>query len=237
MIPRFSSTTSRSATTGCAGGAGLAEMIVSPQSGFITGNETFDFVLMASQPVTGFTVRVNGLDISGVVAGCIRGTQAGGGGTVRCPGLSGNVLAGVLGPGPYVFDVTAVFPNGTTRRENVTYQRIASNDLAAVPLAVLPASGPFASTQGFDLVLVLRSDVNGLTITADGANVTGPVVNCLLANPLESLAGGFGIAARCPLIGRILPPGPHVIQVNATFSGGDSTTGSFILDVRPNTEP
>ena len=224
-------------TTGCAGGAGLAEMIVSPQSGFITANETFDFVLLASQPVTGFTVRVNGLDISGAVAGCIRGTRPGGGSTVRCPGISGRLLAGVLGPGPYVFDVTASFPNGTTRSENVTYQLIASADLAAVPLAVLPASGPFASTQGFDLVLVVRSDVSGLTIRADGIDVTGPVVSCLLANPLEPVSGGGGIAARCPLVGRILPPGPHVILVNATFSGGDTATGSFILDVRPNTEP
>ncbi len=224
-------------TTGCAGGTGLAEMIVSPQSGFITANETFDLVLLASEPVTGFSVRVNGLDISGAVAGCIRGTRPGGGSTVRCPGISGRLLAGVLGAGPYVFDVTASFLNGTTRSENVTYQLITSVDLGSVPLAVLPASGPFASTQGFDLVLVVRSDVSGLTIRADGIDVTGPVVSCLLANPLEAVSGGGGIAARCPLVGRILPPGPHVISVNATFSGGDSATGSFILDVRPNAEP
>ncbi len=224
-------------TTGCSGGTGLAEMIVSPQSGLITTNETFDFVLLASQPVNAFTLRVNGIDISSVLAGCIRGTQPGGGSTVRCPRISGGLLAGALGPGPYVFDVTASFPNGTTRSENVTYQLVASTDIAAVPLAVLPASGPFAATQGFDLVLVVRSDVNGLTIRADGIDVTAPVLSCLLANPLEPVGGGSGIAARCPLVGRILPPGPHVVVVNATFSGGDSATGSFILDVRSNTEP
>ena len=86
-------------TTGCSTGAGLADMIISPQSGFITPSETFDLTLLASQPVTGYTVLVNGLNVSNVVAGCIRGTQPGGGSTVRCPGISGNLLRGALGCG------------------------------------------------------------------------------------------------------------------------------------------
>ena len=117
-------------TTGCSAGAGLADMIISPQSGFITPNETFDFTLLASQPVTGYTVRVNGLNVSNVVAGCIRGTQPGGGSTVRCPGISGNLLGGVFGPGPFTFDVTANFANGTTRTETVTYDLIRPRTLS-----------------------------------------------------------------------------------------------------------
>lgn len=224
-------------TTGCTAGTALADMIVSPQSGFIAPNQTFDFVLLASQPVNSFSVRVNGSDISSIVAGCIRGTQPGGGSTVRCPGVSGGVLANAFGAGPYVFDVTASFANGTTRSEIVTYEPIAAADISAVPLTVLPPSGPFASTQRFDLVLVVRSDVVGATITADGMDVTVPIVRCLLANPLVPVGGGIAFAARCPLIGSILPPGPHVVRVEATFSSGPPASGSFILDARANTEP
>jgi hypothetical protein len=223
-------------TTGCSTGAGLADMIISPQSGFITANETFDLTLLASQPVTSYTVGVNGIDISNFVAGCIRGTQSGGGSTVRCPGISGNLLASVLGPGPFVFDVTANFTNGSTRTETVAYDLIGSADIGAVPLAVLPASGPFASTQRFDLVVVVRPDVVGATVSVDGLDVTGIVLPCFLAN-VASIGGGAAYAARCPLVGGVLPPGPHVVVMTATFSGGEVASGSFILDVRANTEP
>jgi hypothetical protein len=223
-------------TTGCSAGAGLADMIISPQSGFITPNETFDLTLLASQPVTGYTVAVNGLDISNVVAGCIRGTQPGGGSTVRCPGLSGNLLAGVLGPGPFVFDVTANFASGTTRTETVAYDLIAPTDIGAVPLAVLPASGPFAATQRFDLVIVVRPDVVGATVRVDGIDVTGIVLPCFVAN-VEVVAGGAAFAGRCPLVGGLLPPGPHIVVMTAFFAGGEVESGSFIWDVRPNTEP
>jgi len=223
-------------TSGCSAGAGLAEMIISPQSGFITANETFDFTLLASQPVTSYTVGVNGLDISNVIAGCIRGTQSSGGSTVRCPGVSGNLLAGFFGSGPFVFDVTANFANGTTRTETVAYDLIELADIGAVPLALMPGSGPFAATQRFDLVVVVRPDVVGGAMTVDGIDVTGLVVPCLAAN-LESVAGGVAIAGRCPLVGGIFPPGPHVVVMTAVFSGGEVASGSFILDVRPNTEP
>jgi hypothetical protein len=230
-------------TTGCSAGTGLADMIVSPQSGPITASETFDFVLLASQPVNSFTVRVNGLDISNVIAGCIRGTQPGGGSTVRCPGVSGNLLAGIFGPGPYVFVVSANFSNGTTRTETVTYDLIAPSDIAAVPLAILPASGLFAATQRFDLVVVVRSDVdvNSVTITADGINVTPFVVPCILANQVEVVGGGAAYAGRCPLTGGIvaqfLGSGPHVMSVRAAFSTGETASDSLIVQVRPNTEP
>ena len=223
-------------TTGCSGGARLADMIISPQSGFITANETFDFMLLASQPVTSYTVRVNGLDISNVVAGCIRGTQPGGGSTVRCPGVTGNLLAGIFGPGPFTFDVTANFANGATRTETVAYDLISPADISAVPLAVLPGSGSFAATQRFDLVAVVRPDVVGATVSVDGFDVTGIALPCFVAN-VEVVAGGAAIAGRCPLVGGILPPGPHVLVMTAFFSGGEVASGSFILDVRPNTEP
>jgi hypothetical protein len=223
-------------TSGCNAGAGLADMIISPQSGFITANETFDLTLLASQPVTGYGVRVNGLDISNVVAGCIRGTQPGGGSTVRCPGISGGLLAGVLGAGPYVFDVTANFANGTSRTETVAYDLIDFGDISAVPLAVLPASGPYAGTQRFDLVIVVRPDIVGATVRVDGLDVTNVVLPCFIAN-VEVVAGGAAFAGRCPLVGGMLPPGPHVVQMTAFFAGGNVESGSFIWEVRPNTEP
>jgi hypothetical protein len=230
-------------TTGCSAGVGLADMIVSPQSGPITPNETFDFALLASQPLNSFSVHVNGLDISNVVAGCIRGTQPGGGSTIRCPGISGNLLAGVFGPGPYAFVVTANFANGATRTETVTYDLIAPEDIAAVPLAILPASGLFAASQQFDLVVVVRSDVdpNSVTITAAGSNVTAFVLPCILANPVEVVAGGAAFAGRCSLnsgfIAQVLGPGPHVLGVSAAFTSGETASATFIVQVLPNTEP
>ena len=230
-------------TTGCASGAGLADMIVSPQSGLITPSQTFDFTLLASQPVGGFTVRVNGLDVSGAVAGCIRGTQPGGGSTIRCPGISGNFLAGLLGPGPYVFVVTANFTNGTVRTETVTYDVITPSDVAAVPLAILPASGLLAATQRFDLVVAVRADVvpSSLTIMADALDATPILVPCILANQVELVAGGAAFAGRCPLTGatiaQALGAGPHVFRLNAAFAGGDTASDTFIVQVRPNTEP
>jgi hypothetical protein len=230
-------------TTGCSSGAGLADMIVSPQSGLITASETFDFTLLASQPVNSFTVLVNGLDISGVVAGCIRGTQPGGGSTIRCPGVSGNLLAGYFGPGPYVFVVTANFSNGTSRTETVTYDLIAPSDVAAVPLAILPASGLFAVTQRFDLAVVVRLDVDpsSVSITADGLDVTSILVPCILANQVEVVAGGTAYGGRCSLSGGIfasaLGPGPHVMRLSAAFATGETAFDTFIVQARPNTEP
>jgi len=61
-------------------------------------------------------------------------------------------------------------------------------------------------------------------------------VPCFLRN-VELIDGGAAFAARCPLVGGVLPPGPHVVVMNATFSGGEVATSSFIWDVRPNTEP
>jgi hypothetical protein len=230
-------------TTGCSAGTGLADMIVSPQSGPITASETFDFTLLASQAVNSFTVRVNGLDISNVIAGCIRGTQPGGGSTIRCPRVSGNLLAGFFGPGPYAFVVTANFADGTTRTETVTYELIAPADIIAVPLAVLPPSGLFAATQRFDFVVVVRTDVlaNTVAITADGINATSFMVPCILANRVELVGGGAGFAGRCPLTGGLiagaLGPGPHLLRVTAAFASGETASDSFIVQVRPNTEP
>ncbi|MGD9906208.1 MAG: choice-of-anchor L domain-containing protein [Vicinamibacterales bacterium] len=230
-------------TTGCGSGAGLADMIVSPQSGLITASEAFDFTLLASQPVSSFSVLVNGLDVSGAVAGCIRGTQPGGGSTIRCPGISGNLLAGLVGPAPYVFAVTANFLNGTSRTETVTYDLIGFDDLITAPLALLPPSGLFAATQRFDLVVVVRPDVDpgSVTITADGINVTPILLPCILANGIELVAGGAAFAGRCPLAGGIiagaLGAGPHVFRLSAAFSSGETASDTLILQVRPNTEP
>ena len=105
-----------------------------------------------------------------------------------------------------------------------------------MPLAVLPGSGSFAATQRFDLVAVVRPDVVGATVSVDGFDVTGIALPCFVAN-VEVVAGGAAIAGRCPLVGGILPPGPHVLVMTAFFSGGEVASGSFILDVRPNTEP
>ena len=112
-----------------------------------------------------------------------------------------------------------------------------------MPLALLPASGLVAATQRFDLVVVVRADVdvNSVTIMADGFNATPVLVPCILANQVELEAGGAAYAGRCSLSGAMLDqalgPGPHVLRLSAAFANGDTASDSFIAQVRPNTEP
>lgn len=224
-------------TTACATGTALGDTILSPQSGFITPDQTFDLVLLAPQPITSLTVLVNGANVTNTILSCISGSQPGGGGTIRCPGVSGALLLAALGPVPYVFDVTAHFQDGTSRTESVTYQLLGPSDLTAPKLAILPPSGLFATTQRFDLVLILQSGVTGATITVGGVDVTAPLASCLLANPVGSLALGQALTARCPISGAILGPGPRTFVVHATFSDGTSATDGVIWSVKANSEP
>ncbi len=223
-------------TTGCTAGTALGQTILSPQSGFVTLNDFFDVVFFAPQPITSLTLRVNTVDVSAVVAGCIPGTQTGGGTTARCPNLGGAFFQSVLGPGPYTLDVTAQFQDGSTRSEFVTYQLLTAND--SLPgVAILPSTGLIATTQRFDLVLVIgRPDIAGGSLTLDGSDVSAAFLNCASARPVAVLGGG-GFAFSCPLIGGVLPPGSHIVSVNLVFSDTTTASDAVVLQVVQNTEP
>ncbi|MGE3175945.1 MAG: choice-of-anchor L domain-containing protein [Vicinamibacterales bacterium] len=227
-------------STGCTSGTTLGELLVSPPSGLIALNQQFDFTLFAFKPVDSFTVQVNGRDISNVVNSCVRGSQPGGGATLRCPGVSGALLRntfgqGPFGLGPYVFDVTANHTDGTTLTETITYAPVAVSDVQGRRLLVLPGTGRFAHTQHFDLMIVAGVDIRRLTVSLDGTDVTSAVIGCWLSNRYEFVGGGYSL--RCPIAGSFLSSGLHTLVAEAGFADGQTRKSTSILVIAPNTEP
>jgi hypothetical protein len=230
----------RFSSTGCARGTTLGEFLASPQSGLIALNQQFDFTLFAFKPVDSFTVQVNGRDISNAVNSCIRGSQPDGGGTLRCPGVSGAMLrntfgVGPFGLGPYAFDVTANHTDGTTTTETITYAPISVTDVQNGRLLVLPGTGRFAQTQRFDLMIVARVDIRSLKVSLDGTDVTSAVIGCWLSNRYEFVGGGYSL--RCPIAGSLLSSGLHTLVAEAVFADGQTRKSTQILVIVPNTEP
>src|SRR5262249_13877978 len=91
-------------------------------------------------------------------------------------------------------------------------------------LFVSPPSGFYATSQGFDLVLLVAAP--GLTITGghaalDGADVTAALAACVVDGTSLPIVQTF----RCPgLRGSVFGPGAHTISVTLSFS--DSSTAS-----------
>lgn len=229
---------------GCATGSRVGASVLSPQSGFITPNETFDLVLFTNGPAVGKSVKVKGVDITPFLSACVSGTRLDTpGNTLRCPGLTGALLQSVFGPGPYKVEVEVDFANGTHQSEEVSYELLTFSTPSelGLDLVVLPPSGRLASTQNFDLIVALGpsylSGVVSAVGTLDGVDVTQPLINCLLAHPFESLGGGLGVAFRCPLAGRFLAPGAHLFTLSVQFGDATSATSSAAWQVIPNSEP
>ena len=222
----------------CASGAGLADRIISPQSGFITRNGTFDLVVFAPPPVVGASATLNGVDVTGPLSACILGTRVDGKGhTLRCPGLSGALLQAVFGPGPYVLTVTLHFNDGSSATESATWEIPGTSPPA---LAVSPGSTFYASTQHWDLVVIVGISGSGIasaSATFDNTDVTGIVVSCINQNPTEILGGGAAFAVRCPVSGAQFSPGPHVLAISVQFGDGTSAFESVTWHTRAITEP
>jgi hypothetical protein len=115
----------------------------------------------------------------------------------------------------------------------------AASDVAVV---ISPATGSYATTQGFDLELFVDAPgrtITGGSITFDGVDVTGPLGGCLV--PGTQVTSG-GLALRCPgLSGAILGAGTHTLAATLTFSGGgtsgSSATSSVTYTIIATTEP
>ncbi len=102
--------------------AGLpASLAISPPSGTYVASQAFDLVLIVDAPVrtiVGGVATFDGLDILLPLAGCVRpGTLAGGGLSLRCPGLQGSLL----GPGTHTLSVLLNFSDGSNAAAAVTW--------------------------------------------------------------------------------------------------------------------
>jgi hypothetical protein len=92
-------------------------------------------------------------------------------------------------------------------------------------------SGVLASTQRFDLALVLEAVAAApvfLQAVLDDVDVTLPLLGCLAP---RTLAGGR-LAGLCPgLSGAVLPLGTHLFGVTILFADGTTATGGAVWEV------
>jgi hypothetical protein len=102
---------------------------------------------------------------------------------------------------------------------------------AAQTLTISPDSGAYATTQAFDLAVILSGGtaaVTGGSVALNGTDVTGPLVACVVPGRLVS----GDVTARCPgLTGALLGVGTHVLAVTVQFADGTSATRSVTWQV------
>jgi N-acetylneuraminic acid mutarotase len=102
---------------------------------------------------------------------------------------------------------------------------------------ISPASGVYATTQRFDIILILERvgvSVAGLSASLDDQDVTAPLASCVLSGTL--LAGGQTF--RCPdLTGGTLGIGFHTLAVTLDLSDGSSVSDTVTWQVLENSEP
>ena len=225
---------------GCGSGAGLASQVISPPSSFVSSGQHFDLQLFEAKPlVQPRLVRVNGNDLSAAVsAACLPGTLPAGGTTVRCPGLSRDLLVSQFGPGPYLVEVTLDFDDGTKVTESAIYL-FPQDGLDDRAVLVVPPSGTYGLTQAFDLVLLLNGAFGvptGGSASMNGVDVTDLLLACFVG--AEALPQSV-TALRCPISGALLGPGVHVFTVRVVFDGDPAKTAteSVTWRVLANTEP
>lgn len=100
-------------------------LVVSPPTGTYTSRQNFDIVLLADfqgRALSSGTVTFNGLDVTGVIASCVRaGAAANGVVSLRCPNIGG----GVTGAGMHNFVVRLNLSDGTLVQRTVTWNVVA----------------------------------------------------------------------------------------------------------------
>jgi DNA-binding beta-propeller fold protein YncE len=106
-------------------------------------------------------------------------------------------------------------------------------------LSVSPPSGRYATTQNFDLNLILEVagptlSVVGESATFDGADITAKLANCVRGDIVSG-----GITVRCPGLGGTLlsAAGAHTITVTLNLSDGSSAINTVRWEGVANTEP
>lgn len=96
-------------------------LVISPVTGVLARTEGFDLTLLlrgTGLSVTGGSITLNGIDVTGAFAGCVRlGTlPENGGQTFRCP-----VPGGILTPGPNFFSAVLNLSDGSSVGNTVLY--------------------------------------------------------------------------------------------------------------------
>jgi hypothetical protein len=105
-------------------------------------------------------------------------------------------------------------------------------------LSVSPPSGQYATTQNFDLTLILGGAV-GVSVVGESAAFDGADVTALLANCIDGELVAGGVVVRCPYLGGQLlnAAGPHTLTVTLDLSNGSSVTDTVTWEGVVNTEP
>ncbi len=100
-------------------------LVLSPPSGAYTSRQAFDIVLLldfGNRTLTNGTITFNGLDVTSIIASCVRvGTAANGVFSLRCPNIGGPVV----GPGTHNFVVRLETADGSVVQRSVTWNVIA----------------------------------------------------------------------------------------------------------------
>jgi hypothetical protein len=100
-------------------------LTLSPPTGTYTSRQGFDIVLLANPEggtIASGTATFNGVDVTGILAGCIRpGMAAGGVTSFRCPNIGGPVT----GPGTHTLVVRLVTGDGRLVQRLVTWTVVA----------------------------------------------------------------------------------------------------------------
>ncbi len=107
----------------------------------------------------------------------------------------------------------------------------------APSIVVSPPPGAYATTQAFDLVLVVNPaglGVLGGSITLDGVEITDVVVACGRIGTL----GSGRVTLRCPgITGALLGAGIHTLRVRLDLSDGSTAQGGAVWEILAATGP
>jgi hypothetical protein len=102
---------------------------LSPASGVLVSTQHFDLVLdvqAAGLAIVGGQALFDGADVTLALVSCglKLGTRVAGGGTIRCPGLTGSLLT----PGVHIFSVSLTLSDGSTAADSVRWQIDANHE-------------------------------------------------------------------------------------------------------------
>jgi hypothetical protein len=128
--------------------------------------------------------------------------------------------------------VLALFDNVLVN--GVPYEDFDARTLPRV--AIMPGSGTFISTQTSDVLIAVETGgqvLSDLKVLFDGADVSSLVATL----PSGTLTVGGVTRLLRSFHAANLPPGPHLLAVEATFAGGVKARGTALWTVLATTEP
>lgn len=104
-----------------------SELSISPATGTYMRSQSIDLsiILRSEATVQSYMAQLNGDDVSGALLDCgIMGTLASGGASLRCPGISLQMLS----PGDHTFHIELELSDGRTLSDTVTWQILETSE-------------------------------------------------------------------------------------------------------------